>query len=159
MDAFLAAESPRARADIGGEGGALGGGEEGTEARGRERGGAEGGFDDEGVEVLEDVVAGVFVTAPPSGHAGQREFFAEDFAAERGEKREEGGGLERAAAELVGQRDVFAVGGVDEAGDAEERVAVEFEGIAERGVDSPDDGIQRGGDRRPCGGKPGGRAW
>ena len=141
MDALLAAEGPRPRANIGRERFAFGAGEERTEPGGREMGGAEGGLDDERIEIFEHGVAGLFLAAPPGGDAGQREFFAEHFPAKGIEKREQRRSFDGPAPELVGERDALVVGGVHEAGHAEQGVAVQFERIAERGVDAADNRI------------------
>ena len=44
-------------------------------------------------------------------------------------------------AKLVGEGDLSALGGVDEARDAEDRMGVQFQGIAESGIDPPHDRV------------------
>ena len=100
-----------------------------------------GGLDDDVVEVCEGPGEGFFLAAPPGGDGGELEVFAEEVAGEAGEKRHDGGRLDEAAAEGVGDVDVAGDDGVDQAGDAEEGVAAELEGIAEVVVDAAEDDV------------------
>ena len=91
--------------------------------------------------MIEHVLAGGILAAPPGGDGRQLQFLAEQEAAQAGQERHERRALQQAATEGVGDGDIAGAQGLDEAGDAEHGIVPEFERIAEIVVHPPQDDI------------------
>lgn len=98
-------------------------------------------FDEEGVEAGEDVLALFAVAAPPGGGVGNEDFLAKETAAEGGEEGEQGRGFGEAGTDRIGDADIAGAHGFKQAGDAEEGILTEFQGIAEAIVHAAEDDI------------------
>jgi hypothetical protein len=81
--------------------------------------------------VVSDAVEIPGMAAPPSGKRREAEVLVEEMGSEAGEEGDKAGAFEQAGAEGVGDGDLTGAGCFDEAGDAEEGIAAEFEGVAE----------------------------
>jgi hypothetical protein len=101
------------------------------------------GLDDEGLEVVEDVLPRRGLAAPPGGDARQPQVLAQDGPAEGLQEREEGRAFQGGPAELVRDRDAAPMGRVHEPGHAEDGAGVQLQGIAEAGVHPADDAETR----------------
>ena len=73
----------------------------------------------------------MILSAPPCRNRRQPEGFSQEFARETRQKRHDGRGFYDAAAESVCDDNATCIDGVHESGDSEERLAAQFEGIAE----------------------------
>ena len=97
--------------------------------------------DDEPVEVLQHVVAFLFLAAPPRCDARHREVFVQEEAREARQEAQESVALDEAAAERVADRHAAGACGLEQARHAEQRVGAQLERIAELGADAPHDEV------------------
>ena len=81
--------------------------------------------------MFKDVLARSGLAAPPGGDGGQQQFFAEQMTAQTGEEGHQTGRFQDAAADGVIDGDGAVAHGLHETGDAEQRVAAEFERVTE----------------------------
>src|ERR1700689_506964 len=93
--------------------------------------------------MLQYPLQSVILPTPPRCHRRQPESFSEELARERRQKRHDSRRLDDTAAESVGDGNVTRVNGLDEPRDSEERVAAQFERIAETIVYAAENHIDR----------------
>ena len=98
---------------------------------------------------LENEMSGFFqrifhdrsLAAPPGGHPGQREGFAQQVLAQAGQEARQRPGFDHAGANAVGQQYIAASHHVHQTGHAQRRVGTQFERIAEIIIHAAHDGM------------------
>ena len=99
--------------------------------------------DDQRVEVGEHVPAGLLLATPPGRRALQAQRGAEQMLAESRQERHQRRVLEHARAERVDDRHVAGASDLEQSRDAELRVGLELQRVAEPAVDAPEDHVDR----------------
>ena len=96
---------------------------------------------DQLVEMFEDVLQLLRLAAPPGGDRRKHQLLAEQVPAQTRQERHDGGRLDHARAEGVGNRHVAGPRGLDQSGHAERRIAAQLERIAEAVVEAAKDDV------------------
>ena len=144
LDDFLPDIVHAARRDALAQGLAFGGGQlSGQHRAGIEAaaGAAEGGGDAHLVEPRQHGVALARLAAPPGRDVRQDQVLAGDLARDRRQEAHQRPRLDDAGAEAVGDMDIALAHRLDQAGDAESGLRVQFERVGEVAVDAPPDHV------------------
>ena len=83
------------------------------------------------------------LSTPPGGDRRQLQLLAEQVAAQTRQERQDGGRLDHPRAERVGNGYVAGPCRLDQAGDAERRIAAQLERVAEAVVEPAEDDVDR----------------
>ncbi len=98
-------------------------------------------LDDQPVQVLEHEIHGRLFAAPPRSDRGHAQRLAEQFHARAGQESGQRGRFEQAAAQGVGHQHLAGAYRLQQAGDAQCRIAAQFERVAEIIVEATQDGM------------------
>ena len=89
------------------------------------------GFDHQLIKMLQHVLAGFLLAAPPGGHRRHAQIFAQKLAAKAGQEGQVARRLHQPAAQSIVNHHGAVANGLHQAGHAQQGIAAQLEGIAD----------------------------
>ena len=93
------------------------------------------------IEVLQHIGSLGVATAPPGRHRRNQQFLAQQFPAQQRQERQKRGTLQQSAPERIDHRDFPRPNGLHHSGNAQRRIAAQFQRIAVDAINPPQNRI------------------